>query len=688
MKCSTFCFCLLGVLTSINTTAQKTNSSVFDSALPKWENTSQTVPTPLIEKPHTQDRTQSFQLHGRILDSETGLPLSYATIGINELGIGIASNLDGEWSLQIPPAGANAKLSIHFMGYTSQVLSIADLPEYTTIKLVAANFEIPEVVVTNRDFTAELLENAYKAIPKNYPTDPTLCEGFYRETQRVNDSLFLYFDEAVLNVYKNTYKNTRNFGQIRIEKSRKNVFPGIDSINDVRFYGGPHFPNDLDIVFSRWDFIKPSEYKNWVYELAGIFKDSLSQVYTITFKNRKAPNSNFQGRIFIDKDNFAYIGFELRRAGLSTISQDGVETQGAYIPGNTTAKIGYTEKNGTYNLGYISYKSNGVNTATKTRIYKDIEYITTSVKTDSISPIPFSQQFDYTDILSIEADNYDQSYWKDYNILQESNLMSAQTGLLYKKEQAMEQLTKAYNKELTEQEKVLLFLKRFTFDGGISFHPIRYQGGIHHLNFDNGSTASADASVTSKYFGLSTMDGIRFELTKQLTLFTTLSAALYGMDQIQFDLGISHRLSMAPSGRWFFLDLGLAASTVNSKVDLCDMTNPDGNFQLNGKLFDSKTIHVKAGKSGLGMKPVVGLAVRMGKKYELFMDGSYFLPFLSKREYVQFKEADGPLFGKKSTKVDWNDPNMNFFVEGESQITSPRLDVKPYQFRLGIRSGF
>ncbi|MCK9312265.1 MAG: carboxypeptidase-like regulatory domain-containing protein [Bacteroidales bacterium] len=687
MKCSTFCFCLLGLLTSFNTIAQITDASTFETVLPQWMDTSKNKATSVVaEDPKFQDRSQAFLLRGRILDSETGQNLSYATVSVNQLGIGTASNQDGDWSLRIPATGANGTLSVCFMGYMTKKLNIADLSEVSTIRLDPSHFDLAEVVVVPRDFIAELLVKAYKAIPENYPTKPTLCDGFYRETQRVNDSLFLCFDEAVLNVYKNTYKNAKNFGQIRIEKSRKNVFPGIDSINDVRFYGGPHFPNDLDIVFSRWDFIKPSEYKNWVYELAGIYKDSLSSVYTISFKNRKAPNSNFKGRIFIDRDNLAYVGFELKRAGLSVFTQEQIQSGVTYLPGNTNIKIGYSEKDGKYFLSYITYKTNGVNTASKTKIYKDIEYVTTAIKTDSISPIPFNEQFDYTDILSIEADNYDQTYWKDYNILQESNVMSTQTDLLYQKEAAMQQLTKVYNKELTEQEKALLFLKRFTFDGGIAFHPISYKGGMHHIAYgiDNGN---ADISVPSKYFGISTMDGIRFELNKQYTLFSTISAALYGIDQIQFDLGMSYRISLFPSGRWFFLDLGLAASTANTKVDICSITNTNENLQIDGKTFDSEKINVKAGKSGSGVKPVIGLAVRMGKRYELFMDGSYFLPFLFKREYVQFKEAEGGFFSKKSAKVDWNDPNLLFYVNN-MQMTTQRFDVEPYQFRIGIRSGF
>lgn len=635
------------------------------------------------------DRSSTFVLKGKIIDSKTGEPLSYATLSINKLGIGTVSNSDGNWTLRVPASGANEKLNIHFMGYVSQTLSIANMGEQTTIRLTPTDFQLAEVVVVPHDFMAELLEKAYKAIPDNYPTQPSMIDGFYRETQRVNDSLFLCFDEAVLNVYKNTYKNAKNFGQIRVEKSRKNVFPGIDSLNDVRFYGGPHFPNDLDIVFSRWDFIRPSEYKNWEYVLGGVYKDNNSSVYTITFYNKKAPNSNFRGTIYIDKDSYAYLGFEIKRNGLGSVSSDEDPSGEGYIPGNVDAKIGYIEKDGKYYLSYINYKTSGFNTTTKTRIYKDIDFITTDIKTDSVKPIPYYQQFDYTDILSIDAQDYDKSYWKDYNVLEQSNMLNSQTNLLYKKEDAMKQLTKVYNTELTSQEKTLLFLKRFTFESSFGYLPVNYSGGMHQVSWGStGRTAQgAGEKVSSRNFGISTIDGTRFELNKRFSLFSNISAALYGISQVQFDLGANYRTSVFPSGRWFFLDLGLAATTSSSKYDICTIDNPSKNLDVNGKIFDSESVKVTAGNSRLGLKGIAGISVRMGKKYEIFMNGSYILPFIKDRNYVQLKETSGSIFSRKSAKVDWNDPNLNFYIDNQ-RITSPNFTVEPYQFCIGIRSGF
>jgi hypothetical protein len=626
----------------------------------------------------------NFTLRGQVRDAETGEPLSFATLSIHRLGIGTASNMDGNWTLQIPATAANEVLSVSFMGYTSRTINIAGLSGETIIRLQPKSFQMAEVVVTQQDFCKEFLQKAWNAIPTNYPTEPTICEGFYRETQRLKDSTFLYFNEAVLNVYKNTYKNNVNFGQIRVEKSRKNVFPGIDSINDVRFYGGPHFPNDLDIVFSRWDFIKPSEYANWKIELVGNYRDSISNIYILSFKNKKLPNSNFQGKMFIDRDNYAFIGFDFWRAGLSALVGSQLPDM-EYIPGMTSIKMGYTEQNGIYHLGYINYKTNGYNTVSQKRVFKDIEYVTTSIRTDSVSPIPFSQQFDYTDILSIEALPYDSSYWKDYNVLEQSKLMDNQANLTYQKEEALKQLTTVYNKELTDQEKVLLFLKRFTFDGGIAFLPTNYQGGTHNLTYDGHSFGSE--SVKSVPFGISTMDGVRFEMNKKWSLFGRISTALYGIEQFQADLGVNYRISMAPSGRWIFMDLGLAASQVTSKTELCSFTNPSVGMILQGKTFDSDKILLKAGKQGTGLKPSLSLSVRMGKQYELFTEGSWFQALLFKREYVQLKETSGGILSRQVVKIDWDDPALQLQVDGLS-VNKPRFEVQPWNIRIGIRSGF
>lgn len=627
---------------------------------------------PLISAPIT--------LRGRIIDATTKEPLSFATLSINKLGIGTASNMDGDWTLQIPASATNEVLSISFMGYTPRSINVSEIASNATITLQPKSYQMAEVVVTQKDFCKEFLQKAWDAIPQNYSTTPTLSEGFYRETARLKDSTFLFFNEAILDVYKNTYKNTINFGQIKVVKSRKNVFPGIDSINDVRFTDGPHFPNDLDIVFSRWDFIKPSEYGKWKIELVGSLRDSVSNIYILAFKNKKLPNSSFQGKMYIDRDNYAFVGFDFWRAGYSNLNEAQLPNMN-FVPGMTSIKIGYTELNGIYHLGYINYKSNGLNTASRKRIYKDIEYVTTSIQTKEVTPIAFDEQLAYGAILSIEAQPYDSSYWKDYNILEQSKIMNKQATLSYQKDEAIKQLTMTYNKELTDQDKALLFLKRFTFDGGIAFLPVHYAGGKHDLAYGVNPWGSKNVKTTT--FGISTMDGLRFELNKKWLLTGTVSTALYGVEQLQLDLGAAYRISLARSGRSVFMDLGLAASSVTSRLELATFSNSGGNLVLDGKTFNSENIVLKAGKSGFGIKPSIGFSVRMGKQYELFTEASWFQSLLFKKEYLQLKEAEGFFLSRQSVKLDWSNLNVN-----DQTMTTPRFEVQPWNVRIGIRSGF
>ncbi len=633
----------------------------------------------------TSSTATSIVLHGSVVDAKTGEPLSFATLSVGITGIATASNVDGKWRIQLPAQLKAESIKVTYLGYQPKTILIADITENFRIVLEPRNYEMAEVVVSNTDFCKEFLKKAWDAIPENYATEPTLCEGFYRETQRLKDSTYLYFNEAVLQVYKNSYKNTTNFGQIKVEKSRKNVFPGIDSINDVRFYGGPHFPNDLDIVFSRWDFIKPSEYSKWKIEMAGSFRDNNSEIYVLTFKNRKLPNSNFQGKMYIDGSTYAFIGFEFWRAGLSALAATQYPHM-EYIPGMTSIKVGYSQMNGLYYLGFINYQTNGYNTVSQKRVFKDIEYVTTSQQIESVKPIPFNEQFDYKSILSIEAQPYDSSYWKDYNILEESKMMQNQNHLNYKKEDALKQLTTVYNKELTQAEKTLLFMKRFTLDGGFAYLPFSNTSGNGSLTCENQAIGSF--SIKSGSFGLSTMDGIRFDLNRHWAVFGRTSAMLYGFDQFQLDLGLNYRISIAPSGRWFFLDLGLAASSTHSRFELGEVANPASSLILLGKTFDSKNLILRAGEKGYGLKPSLSLAVRMGKQYELFTEATWLLmPKGFSRDYIQVREKEGPIFGHKSVKYDWNDANLQLNVNGAS-VQKPVFDPQPLNVRIGIRSGF
>lgn len=630
-------------------------------------------------KSNKVDNSSRFTLSGKIYDKDTGTPIPFVTVGIPSLGIGTASNPDGEWSLQLPATAAGRNLYFKSMGYTPRLLKIDSTNDTSVIYLSEANFELGQVIIMPDSTLKHLLRSAYNNISKNYPKKATLCTGFYRETQKFNDTLFLYFNEAVLKVYKNTYKNNKNYGQIEIEKSRKNIFPDIDSINDVKFYGGPHFPNELDIVFSRWDFINPSKYKDWKYNLEGIYKDSISgeETYLISFKNKKRPNSDFSGNIYIDKQNLAYTGFDMEKSGPGTFEPAISPKRSTYLPGKTSIKIRYTKYNDKYNLGHIYYKTNGINTEKMTRIHKDIEYVTTSIKTDSVSPIPYSKQFRYTDILLLDGEEYSKSFWKDYNILKESRVLDRKTTMLYNNKDAVKQLQKKYPVKLSKQDKTLLFLKKFSFETSIMYTGTKINNGTHSFIYKG---TSSEYTVKNEPVTLSVSEAIRYEINRRWYLNTNVSTALYGISNIKLNIGGIYRIPLTNKGIKTFMDAGLSLSGNAGNNKLSSMKNTT----IKGESFDGHKINIYAKEKSLGLTPSLSFSIKLGKKYELFTDLNYYFPLLQK-EYLQFKENKG--FFKKKINVNWDDRNLIYTINNKTR-TKSCLDISPLSIKVGIRSGF
>ena len=135
--------------------------------------------------------------------------------------------------------------------------------------------------------------------------------------------------------------------------------------------------------------------------------------------------------------------------------------------------------------------------------------------------------------------------------------------------------------------------------------------------------------------------------------------------------------------------MGLAAATVNFRLELGEIPNAGNNLLLKGKMFDSNNLVLKTGNRGIGLKPSISLAVRMGKQYELFTEATWLRvrDLLFKKDYIQVKEKEGGWFDKKSVKIDWDDPALQVNIDG-LRMRLQQFEPSPLNIRIGIRSGF
>lgn len=630
---------------------------------------------------------QNVNISGVVIDSVTTMSIAYAAVGLKEIGIGTITNTDGRFSLVIPSSATQKNLTISFLGYKRIEITISALSKNNVFKLKPDPLSIREVVILPDDAIRILLYRAFKAIPNNYPDKPMMYQGFYREVKRANDTLNLNFIEAILDVYKNTYTNNHNYGQIRVVQSRKNTFPGIDTINNVNFYGGPHFPHTYDFVFSRSSFINPKYYKRYKYKLLDVIRNETDSIYVIGFsRNDDTIQSGYSGKLFIETKSLAYIGAEIKESGEVRRKMSSVFDSKFYKQGDAFTRIGYFNHNEKWHISYVSKTSEGYNNISGKKDYHETEYVTTSIFSDSVKPIPYDQQFDLHDILSIKAQNYHDSYWKDFNILMQNEALSRQIELFYNNVEAKYILDKSYPKRKSSRDIINKIVNNFSGDFGLAYLPFHSPETKFQIGYDseNGSTLSILKTLKRSNLSIALNSTFYFAFNKHVALYY--GGLLYEIGDNQnfntWDLGIRYRSLITSRGRPWFLDYGLGFSNGEYLLDLGITDNAVNGLKINGEKLNSDKIQVLIGKSYNGIKPNLSLRCKTGIHTEIFINGSYLFT-LDTKDIVAFKEASGFFLTRKKVVLSADDVRMQLTTDNLQQKTTT-VAIKSYQIVMGV----
>ena len=92
------------------------------------------------------DRLASVTVSGKILDA-AGSPIVGASILVQGTTVGVSSDIDGTFTLQVPAPAADRSLEISFIGYTPVTVAVANRT-YFEIRLEESASQIESVVVT------------------------------------------------------------------------------------------------------------------------------------------------------------------------------------------------------------------------------------------------------------------------------------------------------------------------------------------------------------------------------------------------------------------------------------------------------------------------------------------------------------------------------------------------------------
>lgn len=245
---------------------------------------------------------QTHTISGKVVDNDTGEPLVYATIALENEAFGTITNLAGEFDFHLPDTLLNKTLVISSLGYLNYTIPVRTIiqQEKLEIKLVPGHILLDEVMVSENLTAANLLSIAITRIEKNYPMTPVEMDGFYRETKQVNEE-YVALLEAAVKIYDKNYRAPRDNARLRERVSLVEVRRTLD------------YEYDLEKYFNKYNMLEDLLLENFVKYRT--FNNS-NEFFSL-LKRKKVPGYNnepinlvyidmpgYKLKIYID-DNYA-----------------------------------------------------------------------------------------------------------------------------------------------------------------------------------------------------------------------------------------------------------------------------------------------------------------------------------------------------------------------------------------------
>ncbi|MBC6996339.1 DUF5686 and carboxypeptidase regulatory-like domain-containing protein [Neolewinella lacunae] len=261
-------------------------------------------------------------LTGRITDAETGEPLPFASIYVQQTQSGTASNADGDFQVRLA-AGSNTVI-FQYLGYQTQVKTVLGNTRLD-IKLISEALELDEVEILSggEDRSYSVIRRAIaKADYHRNQLDAYTAQVYIKGTGKVNKIPGLLrmmaskedrkeIDEALNRAY--TSESTSEVSYTRPNTYAQKVISKYE-IGDAEFDAAQYIftsfydPLVADAIVSP---LNPKAFGYYKFELEGVFVDRDELVNKIRVIPRSRGEDVFEGYINIVHDDWSIHSLEL-----------------------------------------------------------------------------------------------------------------------------------------------------------------------------------------------------------------------------------------------------------------------------------------------------------------------------------------------------------------------------------------
>ncbi|MBX2915306.1 MAG: carboxypeptidase-like regulatory domain-containing protein [Cyclobacteriaceae bacterium] len=247
---------------------------------------------------------QKITLSGKAIDKETKEPLPFATLGIKGKSIGTITNLQGEFDFHVPAELRNDLFTLSMLGYKLYEAPVWSLLEVNPliIEVEKSTFMLNEVTIADSLKGGEILLIALSRIEQNYPMQPYLMEGFYRDLKKVGGT-YIALLEAAVKIYDEDYAEPRNKYKLRERVSLQELRRSIGYESRFTSYF------DQDNLLE--DLLLHNSVRYRHFPLEEVFYQSLKREKDTYYNNQEvfvvSHTQDYLLRIYVEKKNYAII---------------------------------------------------------------------------------------------------------------------------------------------------------------------------------------------------------------------------------------------------------------------------------------------------------------------------------------------------------------------------------------------
>ncbi|MDR1331257.1 MAG: carboxypeptidase-like regulatory domain-containing protein [Tannerella sp.] len=386
-----------------------------------------------------------FTVSGIVKDARSKKTVEYVNVAASGTSIGTVTNEEGEFTLKLNRESGVKEIELSCIGYFNARIAITgkDMEEQTYL-IFPESFQLSEIEIFSWRNPRDLIRAALERTAENYPVQPNMLTGFYRETIQKRRK-YINISEAVVEVYKSPYTTNASGDRVRVLKGRKLVSPKVSDTLNVKLLGGPNMAAYVDVVKNPDILLDPEMLQYFAYKMGETTSINGQLQFVVHFEPQAVlPYPLYSGTFYIDRETLAFT-----RAEFSMDMKDRLKVTDLilkekpsglrFTPEEVSYIVTYRQRDGKTCLNYI-YNRIRFKCDWKRRLFATNytvvgETVVTDNTVENVQRIPAREAFSMRQSLGQEVSAYfDDDFWGAYNIIEPTESLESAVSKLMKQQ--------------------------------------------------------------------------------------------------------------------------------------------------------------------------------------------------------------------------------------------------------------